>query len=365
MLQDRYGENFHNEGLSLRITVIIPCYNVAPWVRRCLDSVLTALPPASEIVAVDDGSTDGTADELRDFESRFAKDGADAQDRSLKIIRQENRGVSAARNRALDVAQGEYVFFVDPDDVVAPDFFTAMVTALERDKADCCLCGYSEQADGEADEKRRNSSLKGDYRYRTNDEILRDYLPRIFGYSFDDVRAWYAGTPLFTNRELASACRMVFRRALIEERHIRFDETIALFEDAMFNAEYLLAAQSMTSVDRPLYQICYRDSSASSTMPKRSARYCRNKLALLKKRETLNRQVGGRLTALYAGTNVFSALEIVATMFKRSVAWREGRALLCEYLSVPSVRAAFREFPLSGRKPLLALAVWLLRRLVK
>lgn len=351
--------------MSLRITVIIPCYNVAPWVRRCLDSVLTALPPASEIVAVDDGSTDGTADELRDFESRFAKDGADAQDRSLKIIRQENRGVSAARNRALDVARGEYVFFVDPDDVVAPDFFTAMVTALARDKADCCLCGYSEQADGEADEKRRNSSLKGDYRYRTNDEILRDYLPRIFGYSFDDVRAWYAGTPLFTNRELASACRMVFRRALIEARHIRFDETIALFEDAMFNAEYLIAAQSMTSVDRPLYQICYRDSSASSTMPKRGARYCRNKLALLKKRETLNRQVGGRLTALYAGTNVFSALEIVAAMFKRSVAWREGRALLREYLSVPSVRAAFREFPLSGRKPLLALAVWLLRRLVK
>lgn len=363
MLQDRHGENFHNE--KVRITVIIPCYNVAPWVRRCLDSVLTALPPASEIVAVDDGSTDGTADELRDFESRFAKDGADAQDRSLNVIRQENRGVSAARNRALDVARGEYVFFVDPDDVVAPDFFTAMVAALERDEADCCLCGYSEQADGEAAEKRRNSSLKGNYRYRTNDEILRDYLPRIFGYSFDDVRAWYAGTPLFTNRELASACRMVFRRALIEARHIRFDETIALFEDAMFNAEYLIAAQSMTSVDRPLYQICYRDSSASCTMPKRGARYCRNKLALLKRRETLNRQVGGRLTALYAGTNVFSALEIVAAMLKRSVAWREGRALLREYLSVPSVRAAIGEFPLCWRKPLLASAVLLLRGLVK
>ena len=358
MLQDGHGENLHHE---VKISVIIPCYNVAPWVRRCLDSVLAALPPASEIIAVDDGSTDGTADELRDFGSRFANEGTGARGQGLKVIRQENRGVSAARNRGLDVAKGDFVFFVDPDDVVAPDFFTAMVEAVVRDKADCCICAFSEQADGADDATRRICRLKGDYRLPSNEAIVRDYLPRIFGFSFDDVRAWYGGVPLFANREMASVWRMVFRRELIESRKIRFDESVSLFEDALFNAEYLLAASSMTSVDRPLYHVYYRSVSASNSVPRDRVRYCRNKLALLRRREALNGQAGGRLAELYAASCVFSALEIVAAMFRRRVGWIEGRAILRDYLAVPSVKAAVRTFPLSWRKPILAAGVGFLR----
>lgn len=354
MLQDGHGENLHHE---VKLSVIIPCYNVAPWVTRCLDAVLAALPTDGEVIVVDDGSTDGTSEVLEGYR----KGASDEDEGRLRIVHQENRGVSAARNRGLDGAKGEFVFFVDPDDVVAPDFFTSMVEAVIRDKADCCICAFSEQADGADDATRRIGRLKGDYRFPSNEAIVRDYLPRIFGFSFADVRAWYGGVPLFANREMASVWRMVFRRELIESRKIRFDESVSLFEDALFSAEYLLAASSMTSVDRPLYHVCYRTVSASNSVPRDGVRYCRNKLALLRRREALNGQAGGRLAELYAASCVFSALEIVAAMFRRRVGWGEGRAILRDYLATPSAKAALRTFPLSWRKPVLAAGVGFLR----
>jgi len=333
---------------ELSASVIIPCYNVARWLPRCLAEVLAALPPASEVIAVDDGSSDETLALLRA-----------CRDPRLTVLTQPNRGVSSARNRALDVACGRLVFFVDPDDGVEPGFFTSMMAELEASAADYCLCGYSECEDGASDI--RTVSLKGDYRYLTNAEIVGRYLPRIFGYSFADMRAWYAGTPLFSGREMASACRAVFRRALIEERHIRFDESISLFEDAMFNAEYLLAAKRMTCLDRPLYRITCRRSGAMNSVPKDGSRYCRNKLQLLRRREALDRQAGGALAPLYAATNVLSVLEIVLCIVRRRIPFAEGRRILQDYLAVPSVRAAIEAFPLSLRHPLLLVSVLVLR----
>ena len=331
-------------------SVVIPCYDVARWLPRCLDDVLAALPADAEAIAVDDGSTDETPRILRERAKVDAR---------LHVIAVSHGGVSAARNRGLDVARGKYVFFVDPDDGVAPDFFTAMIDALERDGADCCNCAYSEHEDGSDDD--RVVHLKGDYRFKTNEEIVSGYLPRIFGYSVADIRAWYSGVPLFANREMASSCRMGFRRSVLDRLHLRFDENLVLFEDAMFNAEYLLAAGSMTCIDRPLYRITCRSSGAMRSVPRDGLAYCRNKLGLLKRREALNAAHGGRLAPLYAATNVLAALEVLSLVVRRRVPQAEGRRILHDYMAVPSVRAAFGEFPLSLRRPILAAAVFLLR----
>jgi len=142
------------------VSVVMPCYNVAPWLPRCLDETLSALPSDGELIAVDDGSADTT---LAILKKRAETDGR------LRVIAAPHAGVSAARNRALDALRGRYVFFVDPDDGVEPDFFTSMVAALEHDGADACICGYSERDDG--CEERREVRLKGDYRFRNNDDI--------------------------------------------------------------------------------------------------------------------------------------------------------------------------------------------------
>jgi len=324
------------------ISVIIPCWNVEPWLGRCLDSVLAALPKDAEALVVDDGSTDGTHGILV---SRAASDPR------LRVIASGHCGVSAARNAALSVARGRLVFFVDADDRVEPDFFTAMAAAIERDGADCCVCAFS------------GSPLKGDYRFRTNAEVRAGYLPRVFGYSFDDVRAWYAGRPLFAGREMAGVWRFAFRREFLERERIRFDETIELYEDAMFLSECMVRAKSMTCVDRPLYLVTDRESGAMRSVPRDGARLCRNKLRLLARRRALDATCGGTLGPLYAASCVFSALEILACTAKGMLPRKEGFGYLREYLADPFVRESLAAFPLSWRRPVVAAAVLALRRM--
>ena len=294
----------------VEISVVIPCWNVEPYLARCLESVFAALPPGSEVLAVDDGSSDGTLAVLESFA---------AGERRLKVLPRPHRGVSAARNAALDEARGRLVFFVDPDDSVMPGYFS----------------------------------------FRTNAEIRAGYLPRVFGYSFDDVRAWYSGRPLFADREMAGVWRMAFRRGLVE--NVRFDETIELYEDAMFVSEALLRARSMTCVAQEIYRVTSRDDGAMRSIPRDGARLCRNKLRLLAKRRALDVAEGGSLGPLYAASCVFSALEILSCTVRGRLPRREGMRILREYLADPFVRSSVREFPLSLKKPLLASAVLALR----
>ena len=323
---------------SIEISVVVPCWNVEPYLARCLESVFAALPASAEVLAVDDGSTDATLSILESF----AKD-----EPRLKVVGRPHRGVSAARNAALDMAKGRLVFFVDPDDTVHGDYFSAMTAALDRDGADVCVCAYE------------GSPLKGDYRFRTNAEIRAGYLPRVFGYSFDDVRAWYAGKPLFSDREMAGVWRLALRRELLE--NVRFDETIELYEDAMFVSEVLLRAKSMTCVPQEIYCVTARDDVAMRSIPRDVARLCRNKLRLLAKRRALDEAEGGTLGPLYAASCVFSALEILSCTIHGRLPRSEGLKCLREYLSDPFVRSSVKAFPLSWKKPIVAAAVVALR----
>ncbi len=94
-----------------RLSVIVPVYNVEPYLSRCLDSILAQTERDMEIVCVDDGSTDGSPAILL----RYA-----AADARIRVVTQENRGLSGARNTGLDAAKGRYVMFVDSDDWIPP-----------------------------------------------------------------------------------------------------------------------------------------------------------------------------------------------------------------------------------------------------
>lgn len=94
-----------------KFSIIIPVYNVAPYLRECLDSVLAQTFANWEAICVDDGSTDGSGTILDEYA---------AKDKRFRVIHQANAGVSAARNVALDVMKGEWVGFLDADDVLSP-----------------------------------------------------------------------------------------------------------------------------------------------------------------------------------------------------------------------------------------------------
>ena len=110
---------------SVRLSVLVPVYNVERFLPRCLESLEAQTLPEIEVLLIDDGSTDGSGEIC---------DAYAAKDARFRVIHQENRGLSAVRNRSLEEAAGEYVMFVDADDWVEPDFCeTPWRCAVEQD----------------------------------------------------------------------------------------------------------------------------------------------------------------------------------------------------------------------------------------
>ncbi len=202
--------------------------------------------------------------------------------------------------------------------------------------------------------------LKADYRFESNDAILHGYVSRLVGYSFDDLRRWFKGEELFAPRELGSVCRCVFRRELIERHNVRFDETVGLWEDAFFNCEYLLHANSTTVLDRALYDYTVRPTGATATL-NASPRRVENKFRLLALRRRLDTIADGRLEPLYAASCVLAPLEIIATFRKSGVGLMSALRSARKYLRDPVAARALRECPLSFRRPAFSAGVILLR----
>ena len=116
------------------VSVIIPMYNAEPYIRRCLQSLLDQTYRNWEAIVIDDGSTDRGADICREFA---------AADSRIRVFSQENGGVSAARNRGLDIAQGEYLFFLDSDDAIHPLLLEEMILQSRRTGADFLACAQA------------------------------------------------------------------------------------------------------------------------------------------------------------------------------------------------------------------------------
>jgi len=116
-----------------KISIIIPVYNVKEYLRRCFDSIRDQTFSSYEVIVVDDGSTDG---------SGLLCDELGARDARIRILHQENGGLSAARNAGLAQATGEYIAFVDSDDYVMPEFLERLVKTAEAQDADIVMCQY-------------------------------------------------------------------------------------------------------------------------------------------------------------------------------------------------------------------------------
>lgn len=116
-----------------KISVIIPIYNTAEYLPRCLDSVLQNTYRSLEIICVNDGSTDDSAVILEWYA---------AADSRIIAVNQENAGVSAARNTGLDMATGDFIAFVDSDDWVHPQYFEVLMNVQKESKADVVVCDY-------------------------------------------------------------------------------------------------------------------------------------------------------------------------------------------------------------------------------
>ncbi len=117
------------------LSVLVPVYKVEPYIRACLDSVLSQADAGVEIVVVDDASPDRSMDVVRQLQQVHP-------DRIRCLVHPVNRGLSAARNTALDAARGDHVWFLDSDDVLMPGAIAQLREVLERDAPDLVLCDF-------------------------------------------------------------------------------------------------------------------------------------------------------------------------------------------------------------------------------
>lgn len=208
--------------VSPRVSVIVPFYNSEATLAACLESLRGQTLKDIEIILVDDGSTDNGFAVARNF--------AEGYEGICTVLHQENKGPSAARNRGLDLAVGEFVAFVDSDDSVAPTMYEKMVDSADKYGSDIVSCG-----------RRSVDSLTG--------EVVKEKVPK-----YDVLKGSVRTNPSIAKRVSPLMCDKMFRRSIIVEHDLRLDEDIRHAEDYLFSSRYRLHTSSVSAVGEALYQ---------------------------------------------------------------------------------------------------------------
>lgn len=216
-----------------KISVIIPIYNTAEYLPRCLDSILNNTFKNLEVLCINDGSTDESAAIIE----RYA-----IQDARVIAVNKANAGVSAARNTGLDMATGDYIAFVDSDDWVHPQYLEILIQYANSENADIVACNFI----------RVSTFNIAPYVTYTHDKMACKLLP------FENV---------VSNGFLK---RLVWGRLFSKEliSQLRFDTALMWGEDTAFNLSALLNKENLRFawVDVPLYFYFSRDTSISNTV---------------------------------------------------------------------------------------------------
>ena len=218
------------------ISVVIPVYNGARYLHRCLNSVLASSYRDFELILVNDGSTDGTLQICQEYAAR---------DRRIRLISQENAGVSAARNRGLTACRGEWVVFVDADDLISPDFLGLIAREEGQDL------------------------LLFDFACTVEELTATKPIPAVRHFGREDVpellRALIVRLPLVEggNLNFASPWAKAYRRTLLDRCGIQFSPELFYGEDRLFNAEFLICADRCTYIPTLVYCYSFHPDSSS------------------------------------------------------------------------------------------------------
>ena len=214
------------------ISVIVPVFNMAALLPRCVDSILGQTCNDIEIILVNDGSTDGTGALC----TRYAQ-----EHNNITAIHQENRGVSAARNAGITVARGRYLGFVDSDDWIEPEMYEILLKTLQKHDSKISACGYI------------YNRFDGVYNKNNVDINTPDCL---------ELEAALKSL-ISPNGIQGFVWNKLFARELLllagDDKYLLFDERVKICEDLLFVSRCIEVAGRIAYDKRPLYVYCVRD----------------------------------------------------------------------------------------------------------
>ena len=206
------------------VSIVVPCYNVEKYVEECLNSVLKQDYENWECILINDGSKDNTLDIIKSFESKETR---------IRVFTQENVGLSATRNRGIDNSTGEFLFFLDSDDILSNDAIGALVLAFENNDI---ITGITTSSNFSNGKMVKDSQLlhpkEGTITFQNNRfEVLR--------------RTMETGlTPVAQNR--------LYRKDFIDDNELRFKSGI-VHEDELWFFETMLFAENVKFINNETY----------------------------------------------------------------------------------------------------------------
>lgn len=226
------------------VSIIIPCHNAGRWLAETLESALAQTWPATEIIFINDGSTDGSLAVAQQFAAR-----------GVRVIDQPNRGASAARNHGLRAARGEFMQFLDADDLISPDKIAAQIELLRtRPAGTVATCAWG---------RFQSDPAKAQF---VDTAVFRDFAPVDFLVLAGDTGAM-----------MHPSCWLLPRA--VAERAGPWDESLSLNDDGEYFCRVLLASAGMAFC--PAGRSCYRSSLPGSLSQQRGERARRSQFRSL------------------------------------------------------------------------------------
>ena len=252
-------------------SIIIPVYNAESTLRRCLDSIVNRSFSDYELLLINDGSTDGSDAICREYAYKY---------KQIRYFSKENGGVSSARNIGLEQSHGEYILFVDSDDYVSENYFAAVSKAM----------------------------------YNTPDLLM--FGCRNFGVNTSerDTGTFYENTEIGTAERISSAmrqylfsslCNKAFKRQLIEQNNLRFENDLSIGEDQTFIFTYAMHIKSIASIEDHLYNV---DISGENSLSRKARPYLTEQLM----------EVNRRMYAAYRSTEHSAK---AASYYEAALSW--------------------------------------------
>lgn len=215
--------------MNPEISVIVPVYNVEKYLCSCIDSILAQTFTDFELLLIDDGSKDKSGEICDEYAKRDCR---------VKVFHKENGGVSSARNLGIDESKGEYLFFIDSDDIISRSYIDLFVNNIRKNGSVCVVCKYTNQLSllmNQVDSVKIKEMMSSEFL----DEIWISE-GKLDGYLWNKI----------------------FEKKILIDFNIRFDENVSIWEDMLFVVDYFINISTVIFVDAVLYY--YRDTMNSA-----------------------------------------------------------------------------------------------------
>ena len=270
----------------MKLSIIVPVYGVANYLRKCVDSLLVQDITDYEIILVDDGSPDKCPQICDEYAEKYD---------NIRVVHQENAGLSAARNTGIAAATGEYIMFVDSDDYLQPNVLGALMEQVERDNLDVLRFRYQNvRESGEAFAPYKDMTNYNDYSSTPTDGLT------------------------FLNERMGTQCYVV---QFLVRRDIVLQEQFTpgiYFEDTDWTPRMLLRAKRVASTDLVVYNYLWREGSITLSQKDitKMRKHLDDKIAILGRLNEWGNSVSDRrwFDGMISGL-VINIVGIIASMF--------------------------------------------------